>query len=392
MRRAAPCAKGFLKRLKVCYRSPNFPVTKLARAGRTSGGFRLRVSTQGRVHPKVGRACAVLIIAAAALAGACLPKSQTDTRHGERQVTLYAFSVMKEVMDKAVIPGFTAKWKQEHGEDVKFTTSYAGSETITNQILAGVSAQVGIFSIERDVERLAQKGLVTSNWKGMPFGGIANKTPFVILVRKGNPKGIHDFPDLAKPGVKLIHPDPDGSGGAQWSILAIYGSEMKKSQAATGGVDQARALQLLKGIWRNVLSTPDSARAARTQFETGYGDALITYELEGLMMKEAGAPFEIVVPRSTILSEHPAVVIDKNVPAEDRPLVDAFMQYLWSDEAQQSFVKFHFRSVTHEEFNDANKEFAKVELPFTVGDLFGGWQRAYPEVIDGVWRKQVKQK
>jgi sulfate transport system substrate-binding protein len=352
----------------------------------------MRVTVQGRVHPKVGRACAVLLVAAAALAGACLPKSQTGGRRGERHITLYAFSVMKEVMDKAVLPGFAAKWKQEHGEDVKFTTSYAGSETITNQILAGVSAHVGIFSIERDVDRLAQKGLINSNWKGMPFGGIVNKTPFVILVRKGNPKGIHDFADLARPGVKLIHPDPDGSGGAQWSILAIYGSELKKSQAATGGVDQARALQLLKGIWRNVFSTPDSARAARTQFETGYGDALITYELEGLMMREAGAPFEIIVPRSTIFSEHPAVVIDKNVPTEDRPLVDAFMQYLWTDEAQQAFVKFHFRSVTHEEFNDANKEFAKVELPFTVGDLFGGWQRAYPEVIDGVWRKQVKQK
>ena len=367
----------------------------------------MRVTVKGRVHPKAGRALAALLVAAAALAGACLPRSQTGARHGERQVTLYAFSVMKEVMDKAVLPGFSAKWKQEHGEDVKFTTSYAGSETITNQILAGVSAHVGVFSIERDVERLAQKGLVTSNWKGMPFGGIANKTPFVILVRKGNPKGIHDFPDLAKPGVRVIHPDPDGSGGAQWSILAIYGSELKKLQAAsteTGGdatqtvstvpteAARARALQMLKNIWRNVIATPDSARAARTQFETGYGDALITYELEGLMMKDAGAPFEIVVPRATIFSEHPAVVIDKNVPAEDRPLVDAFMQYLWSDEAQQAFVKFHFRSVTHEEFNDANKDFAKVELPFTVGELFGGWQRAYPEVIDGVWRKQVKQK
>ena len=353
----------------------------------------MRFTVQGRVHPKVGRAAAALLLAALALAGACLPKSQTGARKGGRQITLYGFSVMKEVMDKAVIPGFAAKWAREHdGEAVSFTTSYAGSESITNQILAGVAAHVGIFSIERDVERLSQKGLVTSDWKASPHGGIANKTPFVILVRRGNPKAIHDYPDLMKPGVKLIHPDPDGSGGAQWSILAIYGSELKKAQAATGGTDQARALQLLRGVWKNVLSTPDSARAARTQFETGYGDALITYELEGLMMKEAGAPFEIVVPRSTIFSEHPAVVIDKNVPAEERPVIDAFMQYLWSDEAQQAFVKFHFRSVTREEFNDANKEFAKVELPFTVGDLFGGWQRAYPEVIDGVWRKQVKQK
>jgi sulfate/thiosulfate transport system substrate-binding protein len=110
------------------------------------------------------------------------------------------------------------------------------------------------------------------------------------------------------------------------------------------------------------------------------------------MMKAAGAPFEIVVPRATIFSEHPAVVIDKNVSDDERPLLDAFTQYLWSDEAQQAFVRYHFRSVTHEEFNGANPEFARVELPFTVGDLFGGWQRAYPEIIDGVWRRQVKQK
>lgn len=355
----------------------------------------MRVTAQGRLYPKerrLARGAFVLLTLALAAAGACLPKSPTASRPGgARNITIYAFSVMKEAMDKGVLPGFAAKWKQEHGEDVKFTTSYAGSETITNQILQGVGAQVGIFSIERDVERLAKAGAVTSNWKAMPFGGIVNKTPFIILVRKGNPKGIRDFADLGRPGVKLIHPDPDGSGGAQWSILAIYGSELKKSQAETGGVDQARALGLLKSVWRNVFSTPDSARAARTQFETGYGDALITYELEGLQMKQAGAGVEIVVPRATIFSEHPAAVIDRNVAPDDHPLVDAFMQYLWGDEAQRAFVKDNFRSVTHEEFNDANKDLAHIELPFTV-ELFGGWQRAYPEIIDGIWRNQVKKK
>ena len=356
----------------------------------------MRINAQGRLYPegrRLARGAAVLLTLALAAAGACLPKSPTGSRRGgQRSVTIYGFSVLKEAMDKAVLPGFAAKWKQEHGEDVKFTTSYAGSETITNQILQGVGAQVGIFSIERDVDRLAKGGFVTSNWKAMPSGGIVNKTPFVILVRKGNPKGIRDFADLAKPGVKLIHPDPDGSGGAQWSILAIYGSELAKSKAETGGADQARALQLLKSVWRNVFTTPDSARAARTQFETGYGDALITYELEGLQMKQAGTVgVEIVVPRATIFSEHPAAVIDRNVSADDRPLVDGLMQYLWSDEAQQAFVKYNFRAVTHEEFNDANPNLAHIELPFTV-ELFGGWQRAYPEIIDGIWRNQVKKK
>ena len=113
--------------------------------------------------------------------------------------------------------------------------------------------------------------------------------------------------------------------------------------------------------------------------------------IAGAPFSIAGAPFDIVVPRATIFSEHPAAVIDRNVTAEERPLVEAFVQYLWSDEAQQAFVKHHFRSVTHEEFNAANPDFAKIELPFTV-ELFGGWQRAYPEIIERVWRDQVQKK
>jgi sulfate/thiosulfate transport system substrate-binding protein len=355
----------------------------------------MRDTVRGRLYStKAARTLCPLLAAGLLLLGACLPKPSTGERKGgARVITLYGFSVMKEVMDKAVLPAFTEKWKREQGEDVRFVTSYAGSETITNQILQGVGADVGIFSIERDVQRLVEKGLVKADWKaGSPQSGILNKTPFIILVRRGNPKGIRDFADLARPGVKLIHPDPDGSGGAQWSILAIYGSELKRSQAESGSADQARALNLLRSVWKNVISTPGSAREARTQFETGYGDALITYELEGLLMKQANMPFEIVVPRSTILSEHPAVLIDKNVTEEERPLLAAFMQYLWGEEAQQAFVKYHFRAVTNDAFNDAHQEFARVELPFTVGDLFNGWERAYPDIIDGVWRKQAKQK
>jgi sulfate transport system substrate-binding protein len=213
----------------------------------------------------------------------------------------------------------------------------------------------------------------------------------VILVAKGNPKGIHDFADLSKQGVRVIHPDPVSSGGAQWSILAIYGSELMKSEKETGYKDPARALETLRAIWRNVKSTPGSAREARTQFELGYGDALITYELEGLLMKQSGANAEIVVPRSTIFSEHPVVVIDRNVTANRRPLVDAFIQYLWSEEAQRAFVKYHFRAITDEALNDANPQFAKIEMPFGI-DYFGGWSRAYPDVIEKVFRDQVQRK
>jgi sulfate/thiosulfate transport system substrate-binding protein len=300
---------------------------------------------------------------------------------------------MKESLEKAIFPGFTARWKQLHGQEVRFQSSFAGSETVTNQILQGAPCDIAILSIERDVQRLKSGGFVTSDWRSYPSRGIVNKTPFVIIVRRGNPKGIRDFPDLAKPGVKLIHPDPVSSGGAQWSILAIYGSELKKTEteAPDQTPDRPRALQTLRAIWRNVISTPGSAREARTTFELGNGDALITYELEALLMKEANAPIEIVVPRSTMFSEHPAVVIDKNVGSDKRQLVDAFMQYLWSDEAQQAFVKYHFYSTTNEAFNQANTGFGHVELPLTI-DYFGGWDKAYPDVIEKIFRGQVQGK
>src|SRR6266508_2474107 len=209
----------------------------------------------------------------------CLPKPPSETGGGIN-ITLYGFSIMKESLEKAIYPAFIAKWKQEHGQDVHFTSSFAGSETVTNQILQGVKAQIAILSIERDAQRLKDNGLVTSDWRALPQKGIVNKTPFVILVRKGNPKGIHDFPDLAKPGIRLIHPDPISSGGAQWSILAIYGSELIKSEKQAGEQDSARALQTLQAIWRNVFVTPAPAREARTTLELGNGAALITYALD----------------------------------------------------------------------------------------------------------------
>ncbi len=323
------------------------------------------------------------------LTNGCLP-APPETKGG-RVITLYGFSIMKEALEKEIYPAFAAKWKQENGEDLSFNSSYAGSEVVTNQILQGAPADVAILSIERDADRLVEGKAVTSDWRSLPNKGIVNKTPFVILVRKGNPKNIQDFPDLAKPDVRLIHPDPVSSGGAQWSILSIYGSELKKSEAETGSGDQNRAVNTLKAIWKNVISTPASAREARTQFETGYGDALITYELEGLLMKQAGAPVEIVLPKSTIFSEHPAVIIDRNINDVKKPSVEAFLKYLWTDEAQKAFVKYHFRSVTNESFNEANPEFGKIEQPFTV-EFFGGWSRAYPEIIEKVFRDQVQKK
>lgn len=317
----------------------------------------------------------------------CLP-GPTSSSEG-RTITVYAFSIMKESLEGDIYPAFKEKWRREHGEEITFNSSYAGSETVTNQILQGAPADFAILSIELDVQRLIRAGHVPQDWWVTPQRGIVNRTPFVILVRSGNPLGIRDFADLAQPGVKLIHPDPVSSGGAQWSILSIYGSELKKAELATGARDEAKALETLRGIWKNVISTPGSAREARTQFETGYGDALITYELEGLLMKQAGSPVEVVVPRSTIFSEHPGVVIERNVPAAKRDVVYAFRNFLWSAEAQKAFVKHNFRSSTDESLDASNTGFQSIEMPFTI-HYFGGWEKAYPDVIEGIFRKQVK--
>lgn len=329
--------------------------------------------------------CSLLL--AAIISTGCLPGPTTTV--GSKTITVYAFSIMKESLERDIYPAFKEKWRQQHGEEVNFSSSFAGSETITNQILQGAPADIAILSIEMDVERLIHAGHVPEDWWVTAERGIVNRTPFVILVRAGNPLGITDFADLAKPGVKLIHPDPVSSGGAQWSILSIYGSELKKSEAATGTKDEAKALETLRSVWKNVISTPGSAREARTQFETGYGDALITYELEGLLMKQAGAPVEVEVPKATIFSEHPGVVIERNISAEEREVVYAFRNFLWSDEAQKAFVKNNFRSSVNESFDAANAGFVKIEMPFTV-HYFGGWKKAYPDVIDGIFRKQVK--
>jgi sulfate transport system substrate-binding protein len=329
---------------------------------------------------------AAILIFVAALTG-CLPGPTVNK--GSRTITVYGFSIMKESLEKDIYPAFAEKWKRETGEIIEFNSSFAGSEPITNQILQGAPADIAILSIEGDVQRLIKAGHVPTDWWSTAQKGIVNKTPFIILVRQGNPLGIKDFGDLAKPGVRVIHPDPVSSGGAQWSILAIYGSELKKSEASSGQKDLVRALSTLQAIWKNVISTPGSAREARTQFETGYGDALITYELEGLLMKQAGSPFDIVVPQSTIFSEHPAVVVDRNVTADERPVVEAFRNFLWSDDAQRAFVKNHFRSVTNETFNTENSEFATIEMPFMV-DYFGGWAEAYPDIIEKIFRDQVK--
>ncbi len=302
-----------------------------------------------------------------------------------RTVVFYGFSILGEAMNGAVLPEFARRWRARTGEPVEFITSFAGSGTITNQITLGVPAQVALLALELDAGRLAKAGAVKpGSWRRLPHGGVVNRTPFVLVVRKGNPKGIHDFADLAKPGVKVVHPDPLTSGGANWALLAEYGSAARRAP----GREREAGTAALLGVWRHVAAQAASARAARTQFENGFGDVLVTYEQDVIADAASGAlPGEIVYPPSTVLSEHTLVVVDKNITPAERPLIDALVAFLWSEPAQALFVKRGFRSVD-ERLNGANPHFGIIRDPFLVRD-FGGWDRVKKEIVDDVWKDRV---
>ena len=301
-----------------------------------------------------------------------------------RTIVFYGFSILGDVIDHGVFPEFQRQWRRRTGERVELVSAFAGSGTVTNQIILGVPAQLALLSLDLDAYKLAEAGVIPpESWRRLPFGGVVNRTPFIILVRSGNPKGIRDFRDLAATGVRIVHPDPLTSGGANWAIAAEYGA------GARGAADPPRAgHDLLLGIWRNVVAQAASARAARTQFENGFGDALITYEQEALWDRARGRlKADVVYPRSTILSEHTLVRIDRNIPLRDLGLVDAFVRFLWTDDAQRIFVKYGFRSVT-ESLNDGNAAFGRIEDPFRIEDL-GGWKRAKKEIVESVWKDRV---
>lgn len=335
--------------------------------------------------PKLARAIFASCLALLLIfeSSACRRKSDAAK---EATITIYGFSVLKEPLDNAILPAYREEWEKKTGQRLTFDTSYASSEIATNQIIAGAEADIAILAIERNADRLVRPEVTRNEWRKLPYGGIVNKTPMVIVVRQGNPKSIRDFESLAKPGVKLIHADPASSGAGQWSLLAIYGSELIKSERETGFRDEQKAFDLLRRVWKNVKATPGSAREARTHFERGEGDALITYELEAMQLLDKKLPVEIVMPRATVFSEHPVVIIDHAMSASKYAMVELFVRSLWDPATQQAWVNAHFRSVTDEKLNEG---FPKIEAPFYAKDL-GGWSRAYPEIIEGVWKQRIQ--
>lgn len=298
---------------------------------------------------------------------------------------VYGFSITADVMNSAIFPTFQAKWLAETGERVEFVGAFAGSGTVTNQLIMGVPADIALLALESDAQRLADAGIITADsWQKLPHQGRVSTSPIVILTRSGNPLHIQDFGDLTG-DVDIIHPDPLTSGAANWAILAEYGAGLRQQPS-----NPQAGQEMLLGIWRNVIAQASSARAARTQFENGFGDALITYEQDVINdVKSGRLAAELIYPRSTIFSEYTLVVVEKNIEPEERELANAFVAFLWSEEAQQLFTQFGFRSVD-EALNQAEGRFPVIADPFFIGD-FGGWQQAKPAIIETVWKNQVLQ-
>jgi sulfate transport system substrate-binding protein len=290
-------------------------------------------------------------------------------------------------MNQEILPAFQEYWRTKTGEDVVFQKYFSGSGTITQRVIGGAPADVMLLSTAEDALLLEQAGAVTSDWRQFPHGGIVCTSPFVIVVRAGNPKGIHGYSDLARPGVEVVQPDPLTSGGGQWAVLAEYGSVLKLQEKQGRPRNEAEAEVLLAGIRRNTVAAPASAREARELFDAGYGDALVTYEYEYLSEPISGR-VEPVYPEASIIAEHPVVIIDRNVDPETRTALESFVQFLWGERAQRALVKYGFRAAANPEYDRRNPRLGRIPEPFTVDDL-GGWEKAYGEVIMRTWKERI---
>jgi sulfate/thiosulfate-binding protein len=324
----------------------------------------------------------ILMVIASSCQSSYTPSSE-PTRH---TIVVYGYSIEEEVLTEGIFPAFQTHWQGETGQEVVFQSTFTGSEEITEAIIGGEHADVAILSNEQHAVWLHVNDLVEADWHNLPNEGVITRSPLVIAVRPGNPLGIADWADLARPGMRLLHCDPCTSGGAQWALLAEYGSALLDE----GNGNAEAAQEQLQGIWANVIATAPSCRETLKEFLFGEGDALVTYEQDALLAQSRGADLEIVIPRCTIMSEHVVVIVDQNVKPWEREVVEAFVDFLWSNKAQKIFTNYYFRAVTDEALNEAVAEFHEIEQPFTVRDL-GGWGQAYPEIINGIWREQISE-
>jgi len=306
------------------------------------------------------------------------PDSKTEGKKTEiavtRTITLGAYTTPREAYGKAIIPAFKKYWKEKTGQEVVFEESYLGSGAQSRAILGGFDADVAALSLEADVDTITKAGLITHNWKSGPNKGMVTRSIVVIATRQGNPKGIRDWDDLRNPGVEVLTPNVRTSGGAMWNICAMYGAALRGGTSALKD-DVKAAETLLSDILKNVSVMDKGARESITNYEKGVGDVAITYENEVLVGQKAGQTYEYSVPKSTILIENPIALIDASVEKHgNRDVVEEFVTFVYSLEAQRAFTRYGLRPVDETVGREVAGQFPQVQDLFTINDL-GGWPK-----------------
>jgi sulfate transport system substrate-binding protein len=272
---------------------------------------------------------------------------------------------------------FVAAYQKETGKKVEIKQSHGGAGAQARAVMDGLQADVVTLALAYDIDAIAARGLINKDWQArLPQNSSPYTSTIIFLVRKGNPKAIKDWDDLAKPGVGVITPNPKTSGGARWNYLAAWGHALKKGQAA----EQAKAF--VASIYKNVPVLDTGARGSTVTFvERGVGDVLLAWENEAfLALKEFGADkIEIVVPPLSILAEPPVTIVDKVVEKKGtREIADAYLRYWYTPEGQEIAAKNSYRPRDPAVAKKYENAFAKVNL-FTIDDVFGGWTKAQKE-------------
>ena len=286
---------------------------------------------------------------------------------------------------------FAKHWQETKGEAVTIQQSHGGSGKQARAVIDGLEADVVTLALAGDVNQLFERGaLIPRAWqKRLPNNSCPYTSTIVLLVRKGNPKGIRDWDDLARPGVVVITPNPKTSGGARWNFLAAWGYALKKN-----GGSEAKARELVAGLYKNAPVLDTGARGSTTTFvERGIGDVLVAWENEAqLAVAEIGkGQFEIVVPSFSILAEPPVAVVDVVARRKGTAKVaSAYLEYLYTPEAQELIAKHHYRPSLPAVAAKHAAEFPKTELIKI--DEFGGWKAAQAKFFaDGAIFDQIYQ-
>ncbi|HEY9618043.1 MAG TPA: sulfate ABC transporter substrate-binding protein [Microcoleaceae cyanobacterium] len=297
----------------------------------------------------------------------CGPSTVTSSNS---EITLVSFAVTRSAY-KTIIPKFVEKWQQEHGQTVNISQSYGGSGAQARAVVDGLDADVVHLALALDVDRIAKAGLIQSGWEQeLPNQGIVTKSVAALVTRPNNPKNIHTWADLAKTGVNLVTADPKTSGVARWNFLALWNAAIKSGQS------EPEAEQFITQVYKNApVLTRDAREATDAFFKQGQGDALINYENEILLASTQGETLPYTIPDVNISIDNPIAVVDKNVAAHhNREVVDAFVQYLFTPEAQAEFAKAGFRPVepTIAETQEFTAKYPPVKALGYAAD-YGGW-------------------